>query len=73
MLSLLLVILFVVILFKITGFVFHVIGTLLGWVFGIFGWLSLAGLAVTVFELALIAVPAILVVGGVALITAAAS
>ena len=73
MMSLLIVILFAAILFKVTGLVFRVIGTLLGWVFGIFGWLLLAALAVTVFVFALIAVPVILVVGCVALIIAAAS
>lgn len=71
MLSLLLLILFVGILFKITGFVFRIIGVLLGCIFGIFLWLLLAGLAVTVFGLGLIAVPVILVVGGAALVNAA--
>lgn len=72
MLSLLLVILLVVIFFKITGFIFHIIGTLLGWIFGGIGWLILAGLAVMVFGLAIFAVPVILIVGIVALISAAA-
>lgn len=73
MLSLLLVILFVVVFFKITGFIFHAIGKLLGLVFGIFGWLFLAGLAVTVFGLAIVAVPIIWVIGVVSLISAAVS
>ena len=71
MLSLLLLILFVGILFKITGVVFRIIGVLLGCIFGIFLWLLLAGLAVTVFGLGLIAVPVILAVGGAALVNAA--
>ena len=37
------------------------------------GWLILAGLAVTVFGLAVFAVPAVLVIGCIALIVAAAS
>ena len=71
MLGFILVILFVIILFKVTGLVFHVIGTLLGWIFGILGWLLLAVLGVTVFGLALAAVPVILVIGVISLITAA--
>ena len=71
MLSLLLLILFVGILFKITGFVFRIIGVLLGCIFGICLWLLRAGLAVTVFGLGLIAVPVILAVGGAALVNAA--
>lgn len=70
MLNLILTILFIVFLFKITGLVFHVIGTVLGWIFGILGWLFLAGLAVSLFSLSLIAVPVILVVGVAALIFA---
>lgn len=73
MLSLFIVILFVIILFKITGLIFHVIGMLLGWIFGIFGWLLLAVLGVTVFGLALAAVPIILIIGAVSLIIAAIS
>lgn len=52
---------------------FRAVGTLLGWIFGGIGWLFLAGLAVTVFGLALIAVPVVLVIGLVALIAAAVS
>lgn len=72
MLGLLLVILFMVILFKITGFVFHIVGRLLGGILGIFGWLFLAALAVTVFGLAIVFIPVILLIGAVALIAAAA-
>ncbi len=73
MLGLLLVILFMVILFKITGFVFHIVGRLLGGILGIFGWLFLAALAVTVFGLAIVFIPVILLIGAVALIAAAAA
>ena len=73
MISLFLMILFVILCFKITGVIFKVIGALFGWIFGIIGWLVLAGLAVTVFSLAVIAVPIILIVGIAALIVAAAS
>lgn len=73
MLSLFVVILLVVLLIRVTGLVFHVIGTVLGWVFGAFGWLFLAGLASTVFGLALVSVPVILLIGGVSLLTASAS
>ncbi len=72
MLGLLLVILFMVILFKITGFVFHIVGRLIGGILGIFGWLFLAALAVTVFGLAIVFIPVILLIGAVALIAAAA-
>lgn len=73
MLSMLVLIIFIIGLFKLTGLFFRAVGTLLGWIFGGIGWLILAGLAVTVFGLALIAVPAVLVIGLVALIAAAAS
>jgi hypothetical protein len=73
MFGFLLLILFVVAFFKITGLMFRVIGKVLGCLFGIFGWLFLAGLAVTVFGLAVFAIPVILIIGGVALIVAAVS
>ena len=73
MLSLILIILFAVVLFKITIFLFRILGKVLGWILGIFGWLFLAGLAVTVFGLAAIAAPSLLIAGGAALISAAAS
>ena len=73
MLSILALIFIMIGLFKLTGLFFRAVGTLLGWIFGGIGWLILAGLAVTVFGLALIAVPAVLVIGLVALIAAAAS
>lgn len=71
--SWLIVILIVMALFKVTGFVFHIVGKLLGFIFGIAGWLILAGLAVTVFGLAVFCVPIILIVGCIALIAAVAS
>jgi hypothetical protein len=71
LLSWLIVILIVVALFKITGFVFHIVGKMLGFIFGIAAWLILAGLAVTVFGLAMFCVPVILIVGCLALIAAA--
>ena len=71
MLSILALIFIMIGLFKLTGLFFRAVGTLL--IFGGIGWLILAGLAVTVFGLALIAVPAVLVIGLVALIAAAAS
>lgn len=73
MLSILVLIFIMIGLFKLTGLFFRAVGTLLGWIFGGIGWMILAGLAVTVFGLALIAVPAVLVIGLVALIAAAAS
>ena len=73
MLSILALIFIMIGLFKLTGLFFRAVGTLLGWIFGGIGWLILVGLAVTVFGLALIAVPAVLVIGLVALIAAAAS
>ncbi|MGN0361533.1 MAG: hypothetical protein ACI4ET_01700 [Bilifractor sp.] len=73
MFSLIIVILMVVALFKLTGFIFHIIGKLLGGIFGIIGWLILGGLAVSVFGLALFVLPIILIVGCIAIIVAVAS
>jgi hypothetical protein len=73
MLSILALIFIMIGLFKLTGLFFRAVGTLLGWIFGCIGWLFLAGLAATVFGLALIAVPVVLVIGLVALIAAAVS
>jgi len=71
MLSLLIVILTIVILFKLTGFAFHIAGALLGGIFSVLGWLILAVLAVSAFGLALFIVPVILIAGVIALIVAA--
>jgi hypothetical protein len=73
MLSLIIVILMMVILFKLTGFAFHIAGKILGGILGIIGWLILAGLAVTAFGLAMFFIPVILIGGVIALIAAAAS
>lgn len=73
MLSLLALIFIVVGLFKLTGVVFHAAGKILGGVLGIIGWMILAGLAVTLFGLALYAIPIVLVIGVIALIVGAAS
>lgn len=73
MLTLIIVILFIVGLFKLTGFVFHIAGKLLGGILGIIGWLILGGIAVTLLGLAVYALPIILIIGIVALIVAAAS
>lgn len=73
MLSLLALILIVVGFFKLTGVVFHAAGKILGGVLGIIGWLILAGLAVTLFGLALYVIPIVLVIGVIALIVGAAS
>lgn len=72
MLSFLIVILVMVVLFKVTGFMFHIAGKLFGGILGIIGWLILGGLAISVFGLALFVLPIILIVGIVALIVAAA-
>ncbi len=70
MISLLIVILMIVILFKLTVFMFHIVGKILGGILGIIGWLILGGLAVTAFGLALIAFPIILIFGMMAIIVA---
>ena len=72
MLSFLIVVLVMVVLFKVTGFMFRIAGKLLGGILGIIGWLILGGLAISVFGLALFVLPIILIVGIVALIVAAA-
>ena len=71
LISMLIVIVLMVALFKVTGFIFHVAGKLLGGILGIIGWLILGGIAVTIFGLALFVVPIILIVGIVALVVAA--
>ncbi len=52
MISILITILFIVILFKLTGCMFHIAGKLLGWLLGGIGWLILAVLAISVIGLA---------------------
>ena len=51
MLSILVLVFFVIALFKLTALFFRVVGKLLGWIIGVIGWLFLAGLAVTVLGL----------------------
>ncbi len=71
MVSLLIVVFLMAILFKITFFMFHIVGKILGGILGVIGWLLLGSLAVTVFGLTLITLPIILIVGFVTLIAAA--
>ena len=73
MLSLILVIACMIGLFKLTGFVLHIVGRLFGVILGVIGWIILAGLAVTLFGAAMAVVPVILVVGVIALIVAVAA
>ena len=73
LLSILVLVFFVIALFKLTALFFRVVGKLLGWIIGVIGWLFLAGLAVTVLGLAAIAAPVVLIIGFIALIAAAAA
>lgn len=71
MLALIIMIFVIAALFKATIWSFHLLGVVFGWILGIIGWLIVAGLAVTVFGLTVIAAPIILAIGIVALIMAA--
>lgn len=71
--STLLLIVLMVLMFKITGFIFGVLGKLLGWVIGILGWLILAVFAVTAFGLTIVVLPIVLAVGLFSIIMAIAS
>ncbi|WP_044959847.1 hypothetical protein [Shuttleworthella sp. MSX8B] len=73
MAGLLLVVLLMVVLFKATGFAFRIAGKILGGIISIAGYLILAGIAVTVFGIAMVVLPVILIIGGAALISTAAS
>lgn len=73
MLSLILVIACMIGLFKLTGFVLHVAGRILGIFLGVIGWLILAGLAVTLFGAAMTVLPVIVIVGVIALIVVVAA
>ena len=66
MISILITILFIVILFKLTGCMFHIAGKLLGWLLGGIGWLILAVLAISVIGLAVYVLPIILIIGLIA-------
>ena len=70
MLSLLIMILIMAGLFKFTGFLFHIVGKVLGGILGIIGWLILGVIAVSILGLALYIVPIVLIVGVVALVAA---
>lgn len=72
MLSVLAIIVGVVILLKITGFVFRILGKLLGAILSIIGWIFLAGLAIAVLQIAAVSLP-IFIAGIVAMVAAAAS
>lgn len=73
MLSLILVIACVIGLFRLTGFLLHMAGRLLGIFLSAIGWLILAGLAVTLFGAAMAILPVVLISGVIALIVAAAA
>lgn len=73
MISLIIFIILMIGLFKLTVFVFHIAGKLLGGILGIIGWLLVAGLAATVFSAALFVIPVILVIGIATLIVAASA
>lgn len=73
MLSFLALIFIVIAFFKLTGLVLHVAGRIIGGLLGIFGWLILAALAVTLFGMAVYILPVLLIVGVIALIVGLAS
>ena len=72
MLSLIMFIIFMVLLFKLTGFLFKVAGKLIGAVFSFVGWLILGALAISAFGLAIVIIPVILIgcIGSIAATTA---
>lgn len=72
-LTLLILLLVMAGLFKLTGFIFHIVGKVLGGVLSIVGWLILAAIAVTFMGLALYIIPVIIIIGIIALAVAAAS
>jgi len=72
MFSLLIVIGMLVLLFKITGFIFCIFGKILGIIFGALGYIILALLAVGVFGIAFFIIPVIAVAGIIAIISAIA-
>lgn len=73
LLSIFIVILIMAGLFKLTGLLLRIVGAVLGAVLSIFGWLILAGLAVTVFGLATFVLPVIIIAGIAALFIGRAS
>jgi hypothetical protein len=70
MLTLCFVIFLMVILFRLTGVLFHIAGGVLGFIFSLLGWVILGGLAVGLLGLAVYFLPVILVVGAVAVLMA---
>ena len=64
MYALIITILFLVLMFKITGLIFRIFGKILGVVFSILGYVILGGLAVGLVGTAILVVP-ILAVGGI--------
>ncbi len=70
MFGLLIVILMVLLLFKITFFMFRVMGKIMACILGVIGWLIMGCLSITVFGLTLVMLPIILIVGAVALVAA---
>ncbi|MCH3986491.1 MAG: hypothetical protein LKG56_01685 [Lachnospiraceae bacterium] len=73
MLSILILVCFVIGFFKLTGFFLRIAGRIFGGLLGIFGWLILAVLAVTLFGMAAYVLPLILIAGIIALIVGLAS
>ena len=71
--SMIVVFLLMVLMFKLTLFTFRVVGKVIGWVWGILGWLIVGILAVTVCGLTVIFLPIILVVGLFSIFMAIAS
>ena len=71
--SMIVVILLMVLMFKLTLFTFRVVGKVIGWIWGILGWLIVAFFAVTVCGLTVIFLPIILIVGVSSIIMAIAS
>ncbi len=63
MMEILALILMLFVLFKITGFFFHIAGKVLGCIFGIIGYVLLGIVYVTVFGVAMVFLPVILLIG----------
>ena len=63
MMEILALILMLFVLFKITGFFFHIAGKVLGCVFGIIGYVLIGVLYVAAFGMAIAFLPVILLIG----------
>ena len=63
MFEILVLILMLFVLFKITGFFFHVAGAVLGCIFGIIGYVLLGVFYVAAFGMAIVFLPLILLIG----------